>query len=613
MKRLVHESAKTVRLWLHIALLFLSSTDTRAEVTFDWAVVGNPGNADEVILSERVFGNDGFVPIISGPVGGVDYAYQISKYEVTNAQYVSFLNAVDPAANNDLSLYHPNMASGFGGIGRNLSVDFGDRYFSQPGREENPVNYVSWIDSARFINWLQNGQGSGSTESGVYTLDKSSNPLGTTEVRAADADFFLPTRDEWHKAAYHDAATGAYYNYANQSDIIPISAHPSDNPAGANYLNTTGGFLNTGENNNYAVTRSTNFPTDINPITDVGSYTSSVSPYGTFDQNGNLWEWTETSHLFAGQRFERNVQGGSWAVGGLDRDWRQLSSSYLPSAENAQVGFRIAGRVSDDDIIVPEQLLPACGEVLDNGKVVTCVESFEGGGTNGNGEFHYTVDASPDIITEEIVTTIVERVDFGLTNVPTPVSDEQLQAALEKAIPGMPYLVFELLERTVDQTIIDKIAAEVFFTNILDGGTPTAAFGIDYGGDPSNPFTWFPITPRDVSAQNIGRVEQREFVTQTTTQYFLTLPHPCDFNENGKVDFADFLMFSGVFGQSAEEAGAKFDKDSSGTVDFADFLKFSANFGTEVGSAPVPEPSNARLLIVISCFVALRRFGAINC
>ena len=28
-------------------------------------------------------------------------------------------------------------------------------------------------------------------------------------------------------------------------------------------------------------------------LTDAGSYTSSISPNGTFDQGGNVWEWNE--------------------------------------------------------------------------------------------------------------------------------------------------------------------------------------------------------------------------------------------------------------------------------------------------------------------------------
>jgi len=53
----------------------------------------------------------------------------------------------------------------------------------------------------RFVNWLENGQpadGSG-TESGVYTIGS-----GVNETRAAAASYFIPSEDEWYKAAYYD-------------------------------------------------------------------------------------------------------------------------------------------------------------------------------------------------------------------------------------------------------------------------------------------------------------------------------------------------------------------------------------------------------------------------
>ena len=35
----------------------------------------------------------------------------------------------------------------------------------------NPVRYVSFFDTMRFVNWLENGQTRGAgTESGVYTI-----------------------------------------------------------------------------------------------------------------------------------------------------------------------------------------------------------------------------------------------------------------------------------------------------------------------------------------------------------------------------------------------------------------------------------------------------------
>jgi hypothetical protein len=48
-----------------------------------------------------------------------------------------------------------------------------------------------------------------------------------------------------------------------------------------------------------------------------------------------------------------------------------------------------------------------------------------------------------------------------------------------------------------------------------------------------------------------------------------------DFDRNGLVDFADFLMFADAFGGT----DPKFDLDGSGVVDFGDFLIFVGNFG----------------------------------
>lgn len=41
--------------------------------------------------------------------------------------------------------------------------------------------------------------------------------------------------------------------------------------------------------------------------TEVGEFENSVSPYGTFDQGGNAWEWTEA---VIGDR--RGIRGGSF-------------------------------------------------------------------------------------------------------------------------------------------------------------------------------------------------------------------------------------------------------------------------------------------------------------
>lgn len=281
-----------------------------AAVSFDWATVGNAGNAADV---------NGF--------GAVAVEYRIAKHEVTNAQYAAFLNAV--AATDPNGLYNTSMASGFGGITQSGSSG-SFVYAARTGRENNPVGFVSWYDAARFINWLHNGQGNGDTESGVYTL---TGPTASSGGRADDAAYFLPTEDEWYKSAYHDAGAGTagqYFLYANGSNQVPSSDHPNNNSAGANYLGADG---------TYAVSGTTGLGS--NPFTDVGAYANAPSPYGTFDQNGNVWEWTETS-----VDSSLIIRGGSVA----DPEEELQSSSSLdpsPTLESSDTGFRVAAHVPE--------------------------------------------------------------------------------------------------------------------------------------------------------------------------------------------------------------------------------------------------------------------------
>ncbi len=81
-----------------------------------------------------------------------------------------------------------------------------------------------------------------------------------------------------------------------------MSDRPDDNPAAVDYLNDD--FVANGFNDGYAVSGSTSFPSSTNPFTNVGAYTAAASPYGTFDQNGNVFEWNEavSDSAYRGQR-----------------------------------------------------------------------------------------------------------------------------------------------------------------------------------------------------------------------------------------------------------------------------------------------------------------------
>ena len=116
----------------------------------------------------------------------------------------------------------------------------------------------------------------------------------------------LPTEDEWFKAAYHDASKGIagnYFDYATGSDTVPVSDQPSDNPSAVNYHNDD--RVDNGFNDGYVVYGKTGFR---QAFTDVGVYVTAESPYGIFDQNGNVMEWSETIYDVS----NRVIRGGSW-------------------------------------------------------------------------------------------------------------------------------------------------------------------------------------------------------------------------------------------------------------------------------------------------------------
>ena len=324
---------------------FLASATAQAQVTFDWATIGNPGNA----------------PNIFDGLGSVDYTYRISKHEVTNAQYTEFLNAVDPTGANALDLYLEDsgtplggMADNFGGIELQAGNPDGSKFVAQAGREQNPVSFVSFFDAMRFTNWLHNGQGSGDTESGVYTIGS-----GIDEVRSADAQYFIPTLDEWHKAAFYDPSlnggSGGYHLYPTQSDDRPYSDNPGslNTPDDTNVINGKwDDEIDNGYNGGFAVSGTNVSTIDLttNPLTDVGAYALSVSAYGTFDQAGNVNEWNEDVTL-TGVPFipdGRGISGGSWS-GDTDRFTRADGNTGFdgPLGQQAGYGFRVAAVVPE--------------------------------------------------------------------------------------------------------------------------------------------------------------------------------------------------------------------------------------------------------------------------
>ena len=321
-----------------------------AQVTFDWATVGNPGNAPDTLTMTK-----GAVPDNTTGYGSVGYTYQISKYDVTNAQYVQFLNAVDPAASNTLRVYNTKMSdpsanpAGLaytGGIDRNLAAASGARYSAKAGQENAPAIWINWTSGARFVNWLANGQGSGSTESGVYDMAVfTGNSFATPPARANGATVFLPSEDEYYKAAYYDptkSGTGGYWQYGTQSDTAPSSVAPAGTSNSANIGAGTDG-QSAGTLASTMATTGATFDSAVNYLTAVGAYTAATSAYGLYDVEGLVYNWTEGTRTSFGNQLPI-YRGGSWRYneGASGAAYRNVYSG-AGATSYAWYGFRVAG------------------------------------------------------------------------------------------------------------------------------------------------------------------------------------------------------------------------------------------------------------------------------
>ena len=279
------------------------------EASLEFVTVGDPGNSADP----------------STGYGAVANAFQMGKYDVTVGQYTAFLNAV--AKTDTYGLYYSGMATDYSTIGITQSGSSGNYSYSVTGGYSQGVNCpifdVTWCDAARFCNWLQNGQptgteGTGTTETGAYTLNGNATNW-TAVTRNAGAAYFIPSENEWYKAAYYmgGGINTGYWLYPTQSNTAP-----------GNTLPDAGNGANCWYNGNYCD------PT--NHLTPVGAFTLTPGPYDTFDIGGDLYEWNEA--LSAASRGLR----GMWWSGislGLLSSYRHYVS---PGENDYWIGFRVA-------------------------------------------------------------------------------------------------------------------------------------------------------------------------------------------------------------------------------------------------------------------------------
>jgi formylglycine-generating enzyme required for sulfatase activity len=307
------------------------------QTSLDFVTVGDAGNAADP----------------STGYGAVPYAYQVGKYDVTLGQYCQFLNAV--AKTDTYGLYNSRMATDYPTVAIAQNGSSGSYSYSITGgysaAANCPVFEVSWGDAARFCNWLQNnqpaypagtaGEVAGSTETGAYTLNGATNTSALMAItRNAGATDFIPSEDEWYKAAYYKGGTNAgYWLYPTQSNAAPSNELSATGTNNANYYN-----------------RGYSDPT--NYLTPVGAFAASPGPYGTYDMGGDIWQWNET-HISDEYGDYRGLRGGVW---------NSLFSSVMtasyrayddPADEDKGMGFRVAS--------IPEPAsmsLLVCGAII---------------------------------------------------------------------------------------------------------------------------------------------------------------------------------------------------------------------------------------------------------
>jgi len=317
-------------------------------LTFKTVKVGAPGNPSVGIVpfTDAVYSSCAeVVPAEKQPpcqqVGAVGYRYGIGQLEVTVAQYVDFLNTVDPAGRNKHKLYSSTESGTewpkYGQIDFSAPAAAGHHYsVASPEWADKPYGFANFLRSARFANSLYNGQviakqatSAGSFKYVTYRVRLSRRTeVGMYDMhvramtRSHKTGFVVPSQNEWIKAAYYDPNGGGKYSYWQYpTNPGAFGDEGAAAPHQAKLNPTTGDVTNASEQPlaNFhqsetaapswcpsaftTTTCATVNPLGIKASTYEKAYQGSLetvgqakttSPWGTLDQGGNAVEWTDT-------------------------------------------------------------------------------------------------------------------------------------------------------------------------------------------------------------------------------------------------------------------------------------------------------------------------------
>ena len=242
----------------------MHSTDTfgTGNNTFDleFVSIGNPMNAADPDTN----------------LGSVSYPYRISKYTISQKNW-------DKAVSSGLQ--NASSSTDHGGVGL--------------AGENTPTNNVSWYEAAAFVNWLNTSKGyqpaynltfsNGAWSMLLWSVEGSWSQGGVNRYRHKNAHYFLPSDNEWYKAAYYDPnkpGGAGYWMYPTGSDTPPEQVSNTGTGKGGAGWNYGGAGTDPGTTV-YGLA-SWSAPADINAC-------GGLSPYGTMGQGGNVAQWVETS------------------------------------------------------------------------------------------------------------------------------------------------------------------------------------------------------------------------------------------------------------------------------------------------------------------------------
>jgi len=264
--------------------------------------------------------------------GSVAYSYRISKLEITTQQWADFLNM---ALRDGVDLNIQQLRPAFWGASQS-----GGKYVV--GDAMRPVIGLNWRAGAYYCNWLNNGKAEGWSNAltGAYdasTFATLADGTYTDQLtHSPGAKFWIPTLDEWLKAAHYDPAhdgpgQGGWWSYPYRSESAPVPGAPGE-------AETTAGW---------------NPPDFAELLVPLGAYTNQISAYGLWDLSGGAEEWLEEPAGAKNGRFQYRRADGAFAGElSVGRDHVQSTGFDIPGTIGGYYGFRIAGTIPSPSVAI---------------------------------------------------------------------------------------------------------------------------------------------------------------------------------------------------------------------------------------------------------------------